>query len=464
MTALTLQTPTLNDHRFDRRSWIAATASLCFAFALLVWPVVFSGAQGTSEAFDQRVSHMVVVRSMAEQWPNVDLVDYDSATTPGYHLLMAAASSWISDSDVALQFISSFFSLGLLLVVFRCAAREIGPGRGAALVLPLLGSNYFLGGSIWLTTDNAGKFFAVLALSGSAMLVPTTSKVIRWGFYAVLAVMVRQILLWVAAPVALAAVLLSPLGKRMPAFLRDGDPIDHCWYKFFIALPGVIAPFIVVAAFFHLWGGLVPPGYISQHAAGSNPAVIPLALSLTGLFGIFFLPAFGRLDLKRIAGDWLTWVAVIIAVVLSIVFETAFDREAGRWGGPLWLFVARMPEFAGRTIVFPPLAALGALVLVIAWRRACAVGRGRAATILLVSVFGWLAAQIVNSQAWQRYCEPIVIIELIWLAALAASPHDDDERQSPGLWWIGPVILGLIQFALSGYALYQGVYLDLAAG
>ncbi len=46
------------------------------------------------------------------------------------------------------------------------------------------------------------------------------------------------------------------------------------------------------------------------------------------------------------------------------------------------------PEAAGRSIVFPPPAAIGAFVLVDAWRGARRAGRGRETAVLLPALLG----------------------------------------------------------------------------
>ena len=118
---------------------------------------------------------------------------------------------------------------------------------------------------------------------------------------------------------------------------------------------------------------------------------------------------------------------------------------------------------ADRSIVFPVAAAVGGLVLACAWRAVSAAGRRREAAILLLSMLGWVLAQMFNSVAWQRYCEPIALIGLIWLAALAVAPNGDRESAAARRWWIGPLVLGIIQLSLTSYSVYYNVFEDLIA-
>jgi len=54
-------------------------------------------------AFDQLNYHEQVIRRFVEQWPAPDLSDYLSATTPGYHLALAAFAEYAGESAVALR-------------------------------------------------------------------------------------------------------------------------------------------------------------------------------------------------------------------------------------------------------------------------------------------------------------------------------------------------------------------------
>ncbi len=79
--------------------------------------------------------------------------------------------------------------------------------------------------------------------------------------------------------------------------------------------------------------------------------------------------------------------------------------------------------------------------------------------MLLLSLLGWMIAESVNTQSGQRYCEPMILVGLAWLAALSVSPTKGTARFVPThrLWWAGPVALGAIQLVLSAYTVYLPV-------
>ena len=459
-----------NSGRAPRRSRYGAAAVLCLLLCGLIWPVVLS-AQGrlgdaamgikypTSEMGDQRQYHEPTILAFVQQWPSVDLVNYPSATSPGYHLIMAVVARYMSDDLVVLQTVSSVFTIGLLLVVWGYGARHAGSWPAFALVLPLVASSYVIGSGIWLVTDNAGLLFVCLALGGAVMIPPTAIRTARWGVYATCGAAIRQIHVWVAAPVILAALLGSPLSRYAPGPLRSGSKQTLTMPVLLATLPMLLLPLIMVGLFIWLWGGLTPPTYAPLHSTGVAPVSSLVALALVGSFGIFFLPAFCPkwTDIFRV-DRWLV-VAVLLAVAASMAIPTSFDISGGRWGGAIWILARHLPDVADRSIVFPPLAGLGALVLVHAWRAACRAGRAREAIVLLLSLLGWMLAESVNTQSGQRYCEPIILVGLAWLDALSVSPSPETTsfRTAHRRWWLGPVALGAIQLALSTYTVYVPV-------
>jgi hypothetical protein len=215
-----------------------------------------------------------------------------------------------------------------------------------------------------------------------------------------------------------------------------------------------------------MWGGLTPPAYRDLHDAGINTATCGFTLALLGGLGIFYLPAALPARLPgRFRAQNACWIAVAIAVALAatLCWPTSYTPHnpgdeffpvPGRWGGPLWELVRLAPAVGGRSIVLPPLAVLGALILLALSRAAASQGRGRSAALLLLGLLAFVAAQSVNSQCWQRYIEPVVIVTLAWLAALAAGA--DPPRR---WWWAGPAALAALQLALSAVSIYRKVWL-----
>jgi hypothetical protein len=91
-------------------------------------------------------------------------------------------------------------------------------------------------------------------------------------------------------------------------------------------------------------------------------------------------------------------------------------------------------------------AAIGALVLGVLWVRAAEVRRGRMATVIVVSLLAMFAVQAGNSQVWQRYFDPLLLVALAWLSALGV---DRTRPHSAGRLAVGAMLLAGAQAALS---------------
>ncbi|HZW10024.1 MAG TPA: hypothetical protein VFF69_08980, partial [Phycisphaerales bacterium] len=94
--------------------WVIPAGGAIAVFALGAWPLIFSGFVKGRGAADQLNYHEQVIRTFAADWPNPDYSDYLSATTPGYHTLLAAVAHFLTDDRRVLQLIASAFTLGLL--------------------------------------------------------------------------------------------------------------------------------------------------------------------------------------------------------------------------------------------------------------------------------------------------------------------------------------------------------------
>jgi hypothetical protein len=222
-----------------------------------------------------------------------------------------------------------------------------------------------------------------------------------------------------------------------------------------VAAATALAPIALVGWFIITWGGLMPPAYVDLHNRGMNPAMLPITLSLIGGFGMFFLPAIGLETMGASLRRRNVWIAAALGIVIAIAVPTSFSRDDGRWGGAIWQVAKMLPVIADRSVLFVPLAAVGCMVLTILWQSAARAGRGRAASLLLFALACWAAAQLMNSQAWQRYCEPIALFTLAWLTSLATPPPLTPHNAHQSLAIPALLACAAIQLALSAVTVYM---------
>jgi len=441
--------------------------ALSVLYGVLVLPMILSGAGYGPPAWDEETFHLPIVQKMVEQWPRVDVVEYDSATTPGYHLLMALVLK-LTGSLTACRLVSAAMSWGLLMAAYAAARRVLAPrapvsgGRAvmhsgwiaAVLVLPLALSQYFLGAAIWLTTDNAALLFVALALGGAVTARFTPGRGVLLGVWALVAVLVRQLHVWVAAPIGLAALLASPLARFAPAVLRDDErQSPRRWENLVCGVIAAALPAAALAVFIVLWGALLPRSEAirGQHLRGMNPATFAFALSLLGVLGVFFLtvaPGGVVGQMRRLHARWGTVAMSAGAGLVSALAFPTFWVDRVRDTG-LWALVKAGPVVMERSVVLAALAPMGAVVLLLLFRAANEAGRRAPALVLMLGMLAWVTAQSANIMCWHRYFEPLMLVCLAWLAAMGV------RERVRAAHLVGPAALALLLGAVSAWLVFR---------
>lgn len=460
----------MNTPRSARLAWFTLLA----IFGLLTLPVVFLSSGevlGISESADQEIYHLPVIHTMIQQWPHVDLVNYRSTTSPGYHLFFAFLNRSLGASTTTMQLVNVALSALLLIVVawiavriFRSSSttqRKSGfvPWVALILVAPILASSYFLGAAIWLTTDNVALLPVLAAVGGAATLRAAPARTFRWSVFAALAVAMRQIHLWVIGPLGVAAFAASPAAWLLPRGLRSRMDEPRAWLNLILGSLFLCIPIALMAWFYAQWGGLTPPAYRHLHDAGAQPATIGFALTLFGGFGLFFLPAFRSVFHPTLLKPASVLCAFVIGLVIGALWPSFYSVELGRYGG-IWNIVKLAPVIADRSLFLALGSGCGAVVILLMWQHLLRMGRGRETLIIFLALAGFTLAQSLNTRCYQRYFEVLFLAGLAWLAALAASPSKDAPELAPEprrAWLAGPMALAAIQLLISLFQLYRHV-------
>ena len=428
------------------RWWTLAPVLLAVAFAAAVVPVAVLGAAVTSEAADEADAHLPTVLQFARGLPAPDLRDYPSATGPGYHLALAVASR-LGAGITTLRLLSASAGLALVLLAWRGAARWAGPGVALALSLPVLLSTYVLSGSAWLTTDVVSVTLGTAIVAACAWMPSSPRTFLSVAVLFAAAMSVRQTNVFLALPVAVAGALGSPLGRSAsPGEQWAGDE-PRAWRRLWMALLATVPGMLVLAALAAGWGGLTPPHFRALHDRGISPVAVPYGMALIGAWSCFLLlPSLPEaMDAVR-RRPAAVLVPACLAAAIAVLPESTWSREEGRWGGPLWALVERSPAFAGRSALVVLGAAAGAASLAVLWLRAAQAGRGRHASVVIAALLGLLAVQCGNSQVWERYFDPAILVSLAWLVAMGlgpARPHAASRAV------VGAALLAAAQAAVS---------------
>jgi len=442
---------------------------ISIVFVLLVWPAIFAGGGGTSQANDMIDYHALEIRRLASQLPAPDLRDSFSATTPGFHLVLATLAR-AGLSAIALRIFASVAALTAWLVVFRVGTAWVGCAAAALFTAPLALSPYLLGSAIWITTD-ATAFALAAATIGVALVLPRSARTILiLGVLGAGTVLVRQIFLWACMPAMLrmffnrAQDAPQSLSRRVSNSLR-------------VALPAVAC----VAAFFVIWGGSMPPRFQPFHQATFNPAAMVMTLAVIGAWGIFLVPGMmSKLDRPALAR---CVVIGVIAMLLCASVRSDYRKvlpldaqrigtptektwgtpaadvvkavgEVGRWGGPLWDLAKSTPSVGGRSCALVGLAGVGACVLCALATRANRRGRGWQAGMLLAAIAAMTIAQSLNAQTFQRYFDPWALLAIAWLTAMGLGFDARGDR-----WCLrATALLAVMQFAMTWVAVLKPAF------
>ncbi|MEC9374275.1 MAG: hypothetical protein VYC34_10545 [Planctomycetota bacterium] len=442
-----------------RTPWKRATCSallVTLPFAAVVWTIIALDAfPQTRGAADQDKFHLVAIRQFIAEWPKFDVTDYASATTPGYHILIATVGRLISDDLLALRLAGSMFGVGLVFTFGTLMARRTSMREGAALAAPLACSMFIVSAGAWLLTDNAG-WWGVLGIMSIAFFARVRARSLALGGLALLAlVAIRQIHLWAAAMVWLAAFLGSPVEAEDGMEARGERRLVSRLSRSAVAAVATLPAFLFVGWFVKTWGGLAPPTFQTPYATtkgslvtGGNPATVGTVLALAGIFGVFFLgyawPA-ARARLAMARGWWgVIGVFTLLAFLACAIPVTTYSHAEGRWTG-IWDVVRRTPIVMDRSLFLIGAATVGGAMLGL-WFTAL---RDRDRWMFLGSFVAFLAAQAASALAWQRYYEPFLVM---LFAIAAARLRDGDERNAaaglarriPRWAWYGPAALAAL--------------------
>lgn len=355
---------------------------------------------GGRMAFDEVKFHLPAIRHFMQ---GGTISDYSSATTPGYHLMMALIASTFNDEIVPMRIAGAAITGMLVFCISTSWTRFAGP-RTAWLALPAGVSIYILPGGIWLLPDNLAWLTVWASLALCLLNAWRWEHVAAMSLACLCAIWVRQSNAWVLAP-ALIALWVGP-GRDLTVARRAA-------YAAIIA-----APTIALLGYFTIaWGGLVPPSFQQVH---QKPSLIAPAWLLVQIFlgTIFYAPTLIRLgDIKSRLSSLGPTIAkgAAVGLALSLIAPSNFSTESGRWSG-LWQVSKLFPCIFDRSIFVVFASTVGAAFLTLILSQAPAPRR----IVLLSSIVGFGLASASNHYVFNKYFFGFVAILTPFLAP---NPH-----------------------------------------
>jgi len=345
--------------------------------------VTFHGA-------DETLYHLPVIKQFLGVWPRPAWADYNSATGPLYHYLVAGWAHVVGDAVWQLR-LFNVLTTWAFGIVFAAALRGAGATARWAILgsLAVVMSPYVFGVSFLLLTDNLALLFAAVSVVGlqasargsrAGLLVATVSLA--------LATLTRQPFAWLLAPYVM-------MGWQSRPDLRT------TLGRLALGVVALIPLGILVVV---IWRGLLPPTLQDKHQSGFYVRNIVFALALLGVLVLLALPLL--VQRARETPKWAAAGAIVGAIVPVVMPLT----PATGYNGWLWQVGRHLPSLGAIFLVFIPLVSLGgcAIALLLARRNEWASA---------VTLAAFLLALGANATSYQKYSEPVLLAGLILFVA-----------------------------------------------
>jgi len=386
--------------------------ALSVVFFIVTVPLVFKENINTFDALDERNYHYPAILNFADTFPNLDLQNYKSATTPLYHLVMMSVLKLTNLGLNGLRLLSSLFSLACVLVVFRYLASKFANGNKALLLtLLFLLSTYFLGATIRLETDNLALLFVFLTIIVLDTQPLSLTRFLGAAVTATLAVLTRQIHLWLVGLGGFITLFQwnAPLGRRL------------------VGAAVMLLPALMLLPFLLLWRGLSPVTFNDSHQANFiNIDNFAYGISVLGALAFAFCPWYWRIYKENRPNPLILAGVAALALIYLLVFPVGAQ---GRLDGSVWKFAELLPNIGGVSILFWVIFPLGMVLYALT----VIDGLRHKDLLLPVAAALWLVANLASAIGYQKYFEPF------WLFYIAVSiKRITDEKR---YYWILPVLL-----------------------
>ncbi len=432
-------------------------------YGLLLLPIAalnvrYAGGRAT---FDQVLFHQHTIEAMAQTWPLFRLTypEHYVAMTPGYHWVLAGVVWLTGVTDAGLRLVGLASSVAMFALLGHLLGKRCGVVLGSMLVAPVLASVYVANSSAWLLADNAGWMWVYLLTLAALVCRPTGRWALPVGVGLFLAVWTRQNLLFLAAPLWVAAWM-----RESPDGPEGQNPLVGMSRRARNLAPLALATLPAIASLvylYRLWGGFVPHEFQGQYD-GANPSNIALQLVMLAGFSVFYLPAMLGVGepgwtarcqtLLRRAAPWMVLSALVAGAVTALVPTTPAPTQ-GR-AGLVWSAAARLNPFGpigDCNPVMVVVASAGAALLVVIL--ACAPPRQR--WILGALFAGFAIAQGASSEVWQRYHEPFALLFLSIATMVAADARRVPSKRTPKAQLVPIAVLALGMAITTGVVLWQ---------
>lgn len=410
-----------------------------FIFYVFALPLILLDYNAGRAFGDQNFGHLPAIKFFIEQ---LDFSDYPSATTPGYHVLIAIFAKVFTQNVIFLKLISSIITAVFIGLFAGLLYEKAGRLKTIVLLLPMIFSLYIFPDGVWLVPDNLAWLTVGIIFILTATYSLNTEYFVCTGIVLLMAVAVRQPNIWLAS-VPWAAALSYMLFHNN----QKEKKIVYIGMSLLITMPALLLLFY----FYHTWGGLVPPSLQVRHERSMSYCVPAFFLSIFLIYSIFYTPTLIHALKKNATHRAYHFIATgsCIGFLIAVIPATDYNYDAGRFSG-FWNFVQLAPTIGHTSILLLITSSLGGAVFC-SWL--LLLKKEFRLTIFLSSL-GFVSALIPNALVLERYFSGFVFILIFIMLYHTDDVHWEDLSI---LTLIGPAMFAIINFAFMFRGIFSGM-------
>ncbi len=385
----------------EKFPYLLAAVSLGLPF-VLVYFYTKGMTQGldTIFFFDEAEYHYPVILQFAKQLPFPDISNYNSATTPLFHLLFAAFSKIFGEDIQHLRMFNFLITFLSVLLLFRLLTRQFNLPYTSALISASLFalSPYFFREAFVVMTDNLPVLWLLLFFQFYLKFKDdgVFTNYLYSLFFIMLLGLTRQTYLYILFPVG--ADLLMNKALKLPR------------WTYMLLLSAAAVPTL---SLFIIWKGLTPPQFQERHTEETLLNIKPIlyGIAVVGFYALF------------IAGDKLyrsflslNKTKVIVAVLISWALLFFFPLTKAKHDfGYLWYIADELPSIHSTPVFFYILVSIGVCVFMSIWQL-------EKPPFFLLFFIGLFLSEVPNKYFFQRYYDSSILILLLFLDAKYDQP------------------------------------------
>lgn len=268
---------------------------------------------------DETDFHVKIVEEFARTWPNLDLSNYRSASTPLAYVLLTAFGKVVGLEIWKLRMLTALATFGAAYLFYKlCARLELPHPLLSSLVFLFFPYIFFFGFTIY--PENFGLLFGVWALSYYIPEEPSLKRLLKGSVLATLAIYCRQS--YIVLPVGM---LLYELRR----LVQHGSGASTRRSVQRLALLAV--PLFMFLPMLFLWGGFTSPGNLASQGGEWFLALTPAHLNyFLMLVGFYFLPMLLATHARYARKTWKgIFLPAAILMPVFIFFPVIFDEGKG---------------------------------------------------------------------------------------------------------------------------------------